>query len=233
MRSPVPRRIVNPTRANRSSSSATADISAVSTSGARARGSSVGCLGMSLVNISCRAGAWGHPQAVMSSRNPRTLIAAWAATNGPTGRSPWLPRQVRVAVQARNASTWRRSSLSIDASSGNSVVRNSPNTRQGAGELVDRLGAQHRGAGVEIGEEGVADLGGSDHRQAALAGERPALSALHGRAVDEPGFEQQLAQPEHRRCASAQHRRGARCRGPDASEAAVKILRSARWGSCR
>ena len=51
-----------------------------SMSGGSARGSVSGWRGMSASNISRRAGASAQPQAVMSSRKARTVIAAWAWT---------------------------------------------------------------------------------------------------------------------------------------------------------
>ena len=80
MRSPVRRSTMMASRAKRSSSWATAAMTAVSMSGGSARGRVSGWRGMSASKINRWPGVSAHPQAVMSSRKARTAIAAWAWT---------------------------------------------------------------------------------------------------------------------------------------------------------
>src|SRR4051794_31341787 len=79
-----------PTRAKRSSRPPTAAMTAASTSGGRARGNDSGWRGMSVSNSSRRRGASAQPQAVMSSRKPRTVDGGVGVDVGPDGPGPVL-----------------------------------------------------------------------------------------------------------------------------------------------
>ena len=99
---------------------------------------------------------------------------------------------------------WRRSSRSMLSRSGNSLERNSPNTASAEVSLAIVFGRSTADR-ASIHGQGVADLGCVDRGQAPLSGERSTLAALRRRAVNELGFEQQLAQPEHRGAAAPLH----------------------------
>jgi hypothetical protein len=143
-RRPAPRRTVRPCRANGSASSATAAISAVSTSGVRARGSGWSSFGMSAANSSRRVGASAQSQAVMSSNRFRSVSTTRCATTVDTCRPAPArarrPRQDRVRFQIRNSSISPRRISRSDPSSGCWLVSHSANGSRSLTRLSTVLG---------------------------------------------------------------------------------------------
>ena len=119
---------------------------------------------------------------------------------------------------------WRRSRSATERSCGVVVADELAEDGQGAGQLVDRLGSQHGGADVEIGEQRAADLRAAHRAEPGLAGGRAALASMLGGQIDHPGFEQQPAQPEQLAASTAPHRSGQPRRRVDRLAERVEIV---------
>ena len=99
-----------------------------------------------------------------------------------------------------------------------------PEDGQGAGQLVDGFGSQHRGASVEIRDQGPPELGCPHGRESGLTGGWSSFTAVLGRERDHPGFEQEPAKPEYITTSAPAHWFGQPRRRIDRSSEPVEVL---------